>query len=298
MRFDSSPTPVNAYEPIAEAYEVKFLLPADRADGVEEWARAGTFRRTRTATKGDTIRPRCTADTDGLDVYHRSPGFKRSKHRLRRYGESDLIFLERKKRKGDRVRKKRVEVPAEDLALLEAEGVSPDWAGAWYYEQLRRAGCGRVPDRLRADGVRRPLAHRPGPPDDRSGPVGRPGVALESPARRGRREAAAGQRDPGVEVPDGTAAGVPGVAGGTAHRRWGRVEVPALRRGVRAGRGGRGMAFDWLTKAVAPGSGIPLDQMALRRGRGSRSAAWSPSPTAGRCAGRGRRGRSCRRSCC
>ena len=134
MTFD--PSPANATEQLVEAYEVKFLLPADRADGVEAWAR----RHLPPDSHGDGGRYQTTSlycDTDALDVYHRSPGFKRSKHRLRRYGDSALIFLERKKRKGDRVRKKRVEVHGEHLAFFEADDVSPDWAGAWFFEQLR-----------------------------------------------------------------------------------------------------------------------------------------------------------------
>jgi len=139
MTFDPSPIPVSVSDQTADAYEVKFLLPADRADRVEAWAR----QRLSPDPHGDEGRYQTTSlycDTDALDVYHRTPGFKRSKHRLRRYGTSDQIFLERKKRKGDRVRKQRVEVPGEELMFFEVEDVSSDWTGAWFFEQLRTRG--------------------------------------------------------------------------------------------------------------------------------------------------------------
>src|SRR5947208_6777877 len=77
-----------------QAFELKFLLPADRAAAVEEWARrwltpdphgqAGTYR---------VLSLYC--DTPGLDVYHRAPGYRRRKYRLRRYGLAEVIHLER-----------------------------------------------------------------------------------------------------------------------------------------------------------------------------------------------------------
>ena len=134
MTFD--PYPESVAVRITDAYEVKFLLPADRADRIEAWAR----RHLSPDPHGDGGRYQTTSlycDTDALDVYHRSPGFKRSKHRLRRYGAAHLIFLERKKRWGDQVRKQRVEVPDDELTRLDAAEVSPDWAGAWFFDRLR-----------------------------------------------------------------------------------------------------------------------------------------------------------------
>ena len=35
-------------------------------------------------------------ETPGFDVYHRRGSYGRSKFRIRRYGEADIVFLERK----------------------------------------------------------------------------------------------------------------------------------------------------------------------------------------------------------
>jgi len=76
-------------------------------------------------------------DNSNLDVYHKSPGYRRSKYRLRRYGSADLIFLERKKKRGGVVRKRRVAVPATDLTLLGGEGDLPEWVGQWFLQRVR-----------------------------------------------------------------------------------------------------------------------------------------------------------------
>lgn len=138
MTFELSPSLVNAADRYAQAdaYELKFHLPCDRADQVEAWAR----RHLAPDPHGDAGRYLTTSlycDTAGLDVYHRTQGFRRGKHRLRRYGDSDLIYLERKKRRGDKVRKRRVCVPGGELAMLGAPDVSLDWAGLWFFRQLR-----------------------------------------------------------------------------------------------------------------------------------------------------------------
>src|SRR5262245_13671657 len=101
MTFELSPSLVNASDRTADSYELKFHLPADRADQVESWARRHLWP----DPHGDDGRYLITSlycDTSAHDVFHRTPGFRRAKHRLRRYGESALIYLERKRRRGDR----------------------------------------------------------------------------------------------------------------------------------------------------------------------------------------------------
>jgi hypothetical protein len=124
----------------ADAFELKFLLTAREAERVEAWARQrltpdphgvdGTYQTT-------TL----YLDTPFLDVYHKSPGYRRSKYRVRRYGPGEVLHLERKKRQGDRVRKRRELLPLADLARLPG----PDGAGTWFglrvREQLFRPVC-------------------------------------------------------------------------------------------------------------------------------------------------------------
>jgi hypothetical protein len=79
-------------------------------------------------------------DTPNLDVFHRSPSFKRSKHRLRRYDREPRIFLERKTKTGDRVRKQRCIVPYEELSLLSAPLSVVTWPGHWFHRRLLDRG--------------------------------------------------------------------------------------------------------------------------------------------------------------
>src|SRR5262249_13563386 len=69
--------------------------------------------------------------------YHKSPGYRRSKYRLRRYGAGDLVHLERKTRRGDRVRKCREAAALADLLhLLQSE------ADLWFPGEVERLGLG------------------------------------------------------------------------------------------------------------------------------------------------------------
>jgi hypothetical protein len=130
----------------AAAYELKFLLTEAEARAVEELARA----RLVPDPHGDPARggAYCTTslycDTAQLDVFHRRPSYKRRKHRLRRYEDDAQIFLERKTKAGDRVRKQRTPVPDADLALLAHPMSLTDWPGHWFHRHLIRRQLGPV----------------------------------------------------------------------------------------------------------------------------------------------------------
>jgi hypothetical protein len=64
-------------------------------------------------------------DTAARDVFHRRGSYGRSKYRIRRYGESPGVFLERKLRTGSRLAKWRTTL---DLASLPALAVPSDLA--------------------------------------------------------------------------------------------------------------------------------------------------------------------------
>lgn len=138
MTFELSPSLVDpvAGQEQSDAYELKFHLTAELASRAEAWAR----QRLTPDPHGDEGRYLTTSlycDTPGLDVYHKAKGFKRSKYRVRRYGEAETIFLERKRRKGDVVRKRRDSVAPSELHLLGGSDVSLDWAGWWFYRQIQ-----------------------------------------------------------------------------------------------------------------------------------------------------------------
>jgi hypothetical protein len=73
-------------------------------------------------------------DTPVLDIYHKTRGYRRSKYRLRRYGSEEWVHMERKIRRGDRVRKSRDQISLADVPRL----VDADGGGAWFGPLIRR----------------------------------------------------------------------------------------------------------------------------------------------------------------
>lgn len=114
------------------AYEVKFLLTEETAQQLE--------RELRTALQPDPhgLAGRYTTttlycDTPAFDIFHRR---LRSKCRLRRYGDLDRVFLERKSKRGDRVRKRRADVPLADVVRLETPDADAVWDGQWFHRRV------------------------------------------------------------------------------------------------------------------------------------------------------------------
>jgi hypothetical protein len=126
----------------AAAYEVKFLLTEDAAREVEARVRGrlapdphadpalgGAYRTTSLYT-----------DTPDFAVFRRLGGRAGSKFRVRRYGAAGPVFLERKDKDGDRVRKCRAPVGPGELGVLADPNAPPGWAGGWFHRQLGRRG--------------------------------------------------------------------------------------------------------------------------------------------------------------
>jgi hypothetical protein len=120
------------------AFELKFLIDEARAREVEAWARG----RLALDPHGDTALGGAYAttslyfDTPELDVYDRSPGYKRRKFRVRRYGAAAWTFVERKSKWGDRVEKRRTAVPEVELAQLAHPMSLVTWPGHWFHRRL------------------------------------------------------------------------------------------------------------------------------------------------------------------
>ncbi|HEX7898690.1 MAG TPA: polyphosphate polymerase domain-containing protein [Planctomycetota bacterium] len=119
------------------AFELKFELARIDVPRMKEWA----HRHLRPDPHGEDGSYRVTSvycDTPDLDVFHRSPGYRASKLRLRRYDAAPFVFLERKVKRGDQVRKRRVEVAPGDLQRLAGyvDGAIPPagWSAGWFLE--------------------------------------------------------------------------------------------------------------------------------------------------------------------
>ncbi|WP_437221837.1 polyphosphate polymerase domain-containing protein [Planctomicrobium sp. SH661] len=124
----------------ATAFEVKFLIDEAVALKVEAWAarQMEPDPHGHPAQSGSYQVTSLYTDTVGLDVYHRTPKYRRRKYRLRRYGNEPTIHLERKVRRGERVAKRRTSVPESDLHFLAQTLAITDWQGHWFHHSLLR----------------------------------------------------------------------------------------------------------------------------------------------------------------
>ena len=83
-------------------------------------------------------------DTDDYDVFHRRGSFGRSKYRIRRYGDEDAFFLERKMRQPGILAKRRTRVPLIALERLTAPAVDAEWPGYWFHRRVTARRLGPV----------------------------------------------------------------------------------------------------------------------------------------------------------
>jgi hypothetical protein len=75
-------------------------------------------------------------ETSGFDVFSRNGSYGRSKFRIRRYGMSDIIFLERKFRTERLLAKRRTTVPVTDIDHLADPKPDPAWPGYWFHRRI------------------------------------------------------------------------------------------------------------------------------------------------------------------
>ncbi len=121
------------------AREVKFVIDPDTAARVRAWARARLSPDPyASGTEGDQyLTTSLYLDTDGLDVFNRRGSYGRSKYRIRRYGSSDVVFLERKMRTSSLLTKRRTIVALDSLRHLDEPAVDAGWPGLWFYKRIR-----------------------------------------------------------------------------------------------------------------------------------------------------------------
>jgi hypothetical protein len=120
------------------ACELKFLVGPEVAAGIRHWARrhlepdangGGPY--------GDEYRTTSIYfDNLDYDVFHRRGSFGRSKYRIRRYGDEDTVFLERKLRQPAVLAKRRTVVALAGLHELSAPAADPAWAGYWFHRRV------------------------------------------------------------------------------------------------------------------------------------------------------------------
>ncbi len=120
------------------ASELKFQVPVSVAERIREWARCWLLPDPN-ATGEAVDQYQLSSlyfDTQQLDVFCRNGSFAKSKYRIRRYGPSPLVFLERKLKTHGLVCKRRSPVKLDELSRLLETDAAPGWPGFWYHQRL------------------------------------------------------------------------------------------------------------------------------------------------------------------
>ena len=122
----------------APTFEVKFLIALAQARAVEDWIAPHLALDPHCEPAlGNAYRVSSVyCDSPELDVFHRAPGYASRKFRLRRYGDSPGVFLERKTKWGDRLLKRRTWVPPDDLERLAQSSCDRQWPAFWFHRHL------------------------------------------------------------------------------------------------------------------------------------------------------------------
>ena len=135
-----SPSLQTSSKASAHAYEMKFLLPEEAARQLQSWAAAHlNVDAYANPEQGNSYQTTTLyLDTVPLDLFHQPQKFRGRKYRLRRYGQEENIYLERKRRRGDRVRKRRHCVQEDELVLLETRQQCPGQPEEWFHRKVAR----------------------------------------------------------------------------------------------------------------------------------------------------------------
>lgn len=120
------------------ARELKFLVSVPTAESVRAWARTHLQPDPHSdGEQGDGYRiTSLYLDTDRFDVFHRRGSFGRSKYRVRRYGNGDVAFLERKLKTKGLLAKRRSRLGLDRLGDLHAAAPVADPDAFWFHRRL------------------------------------------------------------------------------------------------------------------------------------------------------------------
>lgn len=122
------------------AHEMKFLLSEGQARDVETQLqpRLSLDPHANSELGNAYLTTTLYCDTPRLEVFHQRGEYRRRKYRVRRYGDADWVFLERKAKRGTQVRKRRTTVINSELNQLNHPMSAVDWTGHWFHRQLTR----------------------------------------------------------------------------------------------------------------------------------------------------------------
>jgi hypothetical protein len=120
------------------AYEVKFLLTEEQARAVAERVSGHLNLDPHAEPALGNAYPTTSlyTDTAAFDVFHRNAGYNRDKYRVRRYGDAGPLFVERKTKNGDKVRKHRTRIDVSELSGLGNGRSDANWPGGWFHGEV------------------------------------------------------------------------------------------------------------------------------------------------------------------
>ena len=119
------------------ATELKFVLEPAVATKVRQWARTHLDPDPHGGgPDGDEyLTTSLYFDTEHFHVFQRRGSFGRSKYRIRRYGQADAAFLERKLREPTILAKRRTLLPLAGLEQLD-RAPAAGWSGGWFQARV------------------------------------------------------------------------------------------------------------------------------------------------------------------
>ena len=126
-------------DPRSFSSEIKFLIDDAAAVRIRDWARRHLSPDPNgTGTHADEYRVSTVyLDTARHDVFFRRGSFGRAKYRVRRYGDSRTVFLERKLRRGGYLHKRRTPIGLDELHDLSLAAAETDgWSGHWFKRRI------------------------------------------------------------------------------------------------------------------------------------------------------------------
>ncbi len=133
------------------AYELKFALTRELQPAILDWAKSNLASDTHADAEGSYRVTTLYYDTPAASMFHRAPGYRTTKYRVRRYGTEDLAYFERKRKRGSRVRKMR-DAGHDAPAWFESERCARSLEPALWVTYQRHAFVGDGGMRLTMDG--------------------------------------------------------------------------------------------------------------------------------------------------
>ena len=146
----------DAKETRTHVFEIKFVVDAQIGERIRAWARAFLDADPHgTGPFGDEYRTSTLYfDTAEGHVFHRWGSYGRAKYRIRRYGDSNVAFLERKLRRPGILVKRRTQVALDELERSDEINASRLSSGAWFHRRTETRALGPSANVVQPHGTR------------------------------------------------------------------------------------------------------------------------------------------------